>query len=202
MRRRLVYVGLLAVAAALLLLGAPLAYHALPISWTGEADRLAELVGASRGAVIADIGAGNGTMSVEIARRVGPGGIVYSTELSTERRDDIRRASETAGLANVRVITAGERDTNLPDACCDGIFLRNVFHHVADRDAFARSLRRAVRKDARVVIIDFAPGSMWHLAGDHGVSPEALGEAMARAGFTRVQQIDDWGGWMFASVFR
>jgi ubiquinone/menaquinone biosynthesis C-methylase UbiE len=201
-RRRIVVFGLLALGAVVLLLAAPLVIQELPPAWTGEGDRLAGRVGARPGAVIADIGAGTGTMTVEMARRVGPSGVVYATEISGERRDDIREAVEDAGLANVRIVAAGEREANLPDACCDGIFLRNVFHHIADQDAFARSLRRALRTDARVVIIDFAPGALWPCAGGHGVAADALAETMTRAGFTRVEHIDRWVGRMFATVFK
>ena len=40
------------------------------------------------------------------------------------------------------MITAGALDPELPEACCDGVYLRTVFHHLTDRDAFAAALAR------------------------------------------------------------
>ena len=57
------------------------AFFIVPFSWTGEAARLAELLRVRPGATVADIGAGNGSMAVEMARLVGRDGVVYATEL-------------------------------------------------------------------------------------------------------------------------
>ena len=42
-------------------------------------------------------------------------GLVYSTELTAARLDEIRQAAGDAGLRNVTVLAAGER---LSAACC------------------------------------------------------------------------------------
>ena len=68
-----------------------------------EVNRLAELLPLREGMTVADIGAGNGWLTVEIARRVGRSGRVYSTEISTDRLRDIRQAAAAAELSNVIV---------------------------------------------------------------------------------------------------
>jgi predicted methyltransferase len=78
-----------------------------------EVTRLAELLSLRAGTTVAEIGAGTGWLTVEVARRVGPSGRVYSTKLTAPRLDDIRHAAREAGLSNVTVLPAGDRTTKL-----------------------------------------------------------------------------------------
>jgi tRNA A58 N-methylase Trm61 len=78
-----------------------------------EVDRLARLLELQDGTAVAEIGAGTGRLTVEVAKRVGPSGRVYSTELSAPRLDNIRDAVTNAGLINVTLIEGGEHTTHL-----------------------------------------------------------------------------------------
>jgi hypothetical protein len=44
------------------------------------------------------------------------------------------------GLTNVTVVEGAAAATNLPAACCDAIFMRNVYHHITQVEPFNRSL--------------------------------------------------------------
>ena len=48
-------------------------------------------------------------------------------------------------------------DPSLPDACCDLVFLANVYKEIDERVAWLRRLRRALRPGGRVAIIGFHP---------------------------------------------
>ena len=210
-------VALLAAAAAGALIwiaaayGPVVAFHLLPPAITGEEDRLAEVLGAAPGRTIAEIGAGDGTFSVAIARRLLPGGTLYSTELDPNRLREIQERADREQLGNVVVVAAAPAATNLPDGCCEAVFMRNVYHHLADTAAFDRSLRQALRPGGRVAVIDFPPRSFSHLEGDegaegrrtgHGVTPRSVAREMERAGFV-VERIDeDWGGRTFLVLLR
>lgn len=211
--RRLVFAALGAVVLLLAALYGPTAaFHFLPVSITGEADRLAALLEVAPGRVVAEIGAGTGAMTVDMARRVGPAGHVYSTELSSRRRDEIRARVEREGLGNVIIVEAGATETKLPDACCDAVFMRNVYHHIGEPASFAASVRRAVRDGGRLAIVDFAPGAFWHLPGrpagaderrtGHGVSRRDVIDGFTAVGFRVEQEVEDWGGRMFLILFR
>ena len=50
-------------------------------TWQEQADRLAALLNWQPGSVVAEIGAGNGRLTLAAAQRVGPSGKVYTTEL-------------------------------------------------------------------------------------------------------------------------
>ena len=182
----------------------------LPWRQDAEVDRLAEVLGVKPGQTVADIGAGGGRFSVRMARAVGPSGKVYSTELTAENRDAIRARADAAGIANLVVIEAAPLETNLPDGCCDAVFLRNVYHHISDPDGFARSLRKAVRPGGRLGIIDFPPGALWWPFGrpseaserrsGHGVALAAARTELTAAGFQVEREIPDWSGPMWLIV--
>jgi ubiquinone/menaquinone biosynthesis C-methylase UbiE len=172
-----------------------------PYAWTGEPALLRDLLAVKEGARVADIGAGDGALAIEMARVVGANGLVYASDISAERRQDIAARARRERIAQVRVVEGLVDATNLPEACCDAIYMRAVFHHIQDRRAFARSIAAGVRPGGRVAIIDFPPGGLWFHGSDHGVTTDAAMAAFREAGLTLTRRIDDWGGGMFLLLF-
>ena len=68
-----------------------------------EIERLAALLEIRPGDTVADVGAGDGWLSVEFATVVGETGHVFATELSVRRRDDIRESVAVAVRKPLRV---------------------------------------------------------------------------------------------------
>lgn len=182
----------------------------LPWREEEEAARLAELTHVAPGQTVAEIGAGSGRFTVALARKVGPGGRVLSTELNAERRRDIRDRVAQASLANVTIVEATPDSTGLPDDCCDLIFMRSVYHHVRGPEAFVASLARAVRATGLVAIIDFEPHGLWlhDSAPDvgsrrpgHGVARVDVATEMRAAGFRVRHDIPAWSGPLWLVLF-
>ena len=119
-----------------------------------EVERLADVLDIQPGDTVADVGAGDGWLSIEVATLVGESGQVFATELSADRRDAIRTAVAAAGLDNVTVVEAGEHETNLPPSCCDAIFLRRVYHHLTDPAATNASLHAALKPGGRLAVVE------------------------------------------------
>jgi SAM-dependent methyltransferase len=176
------------------------AFFVLPLAWTGEAFRLAALLGLHPGQRVADIGAGDGSHAVAIARLVGPDGEVLATDLDAGRRRAIADRASHARV-NVRVLEGAAEATNLPDGCCDAIYMRTMLHHVDDPFTFARDVARSVRQGGRIAVIDFAPGRLWFHGADHGIDPDDVIEAFGSAGCTLRRRDDHWGGPMFLLLF-
>src|SRR5688572_8382518 len=104
----------------------------LPWREDAEAERLAGVLRLGPGQRVAEIGAGGGRFTVAFARTVGSSGHVYSTELSPEQRHATSERIAATGLTNVTVLEGAPAATNLPDACCEVIVMRSVYHHLAD----------------------------------------------------------------------
>jgi tRNA G46 methylase TrmB len=83
-------------------------------SLDNEALRLFSVTELGPGMDVAEIGAGKGELSLIAARRVGPSGHVWATEVDQGRIREIRRQAEKAGLKNLMVLEGGETDSNLP----------------------------------------------------------------------------------------
>ena len=193
----------LAVAGTTILIAAAahFSFFFLPFTWTNEPARLVDLLGIRPGDRVADIGAGNGAHAVAVARLVGQGGEVLATDLDPDRRRAIADRAAREDSPNLRLIEAAEDTTNLPDGCCQAIYMRTMLHHVADPAAYAKSVARSLRPGGRVAVIDFAPGRLWFHGRDHGVTPEAVLSAFTAAGCTLRHRDDHWGGPTFLMLF-
>jgi ubiquinone/menaquinone biosynthesis C-methylase UbiE len=169
--------------------------------WPDEASRLASVIALQPDMTLAEVGAGHGELTVEMAKRLGPGGRLFSTEIDPRRLEDIRAAVERAGLANVTVITAGEREANLPAGCCDAIFMREVYHHFSDPQGMVESLRRALKPGGMLVVIDF-PSRGPSGANCHCIDKAELTRQVTAHGFEPVGDEDRWSGTRYLAAFR
>ena len=176
-----------------------------------EANDIAKVLEVGAGDVIADVGAGYGGWTVDIARKVTETGQIYATEVDSERLEDIRENVTEAGLTNVSVIWGSQKDTGLPPECCDAILLRRVYHHFTDPEAMRESLGRALRPNGVILIIDFEPKTRSWLKRPksvpdsregHGIAKSLLIEEMESAGFELKKEINPWHGRDFCFLFR
>src|SRR5262245_12406585 len=109
-------VALFALAALGVLTARSLPY--LPLihgSTSNEVGRLASWLDVRPGMRVAEVGAGDGTFAVALARVVGASGHVYATELDDERLAEIRHAATEAGVS-LTAIRGAVSGTNLPEA--------------------------------------------------------------------------------------
>ena len=165
-----------------------------------EAERIAEVLALRPGLEVADVGAGDGEWAAEIARRVGPEGRVWATEVKEDELEAIRERVEREGLGNVEVVKGDQTRTGLPEDCCDAILLRLVYHHFTDPPRMRADLQRALRPDGRLVVIDIEPQEHWRKLkgvpdrGGHGIPAEDLISELTTDGFEVVDRVEDWNG--------
>jgi SAM-dependent methyltransferase len=177
-----------------------------------ESAQLGIVLELREGSRVADVGAGNGTYALELARLVGPTGHVFATEIDSKRRRQIQSAAASAGLQHLSVVEAREADTGLERSCCDAILLRGVYHHVTRPLETNASLHHALRSGGRLAVLDFPPG--WFLStffrlkdvpanrGGHGVPPDVVIQELETAGFSLERRIDKWDGRLYCLVFQ
>lgn len=163
-----------------------------------EAPKLVDVLELKPGATVADVGSGGGAMTVVLGKWIGSGR-VFATDVTASALRQTREYVKKEGLANVTVIEGAQAATNLPDACCDAVFLRNVFHHVTDPVPFNKSLYASLKPGGRLAIIDFPPEKGSKLfqgvpanRGGHGIPVAVLVDEMQSAGFTHVRTIGNW----------
>jgi len=171
-----------------------------------ELPRLRQVLALAPGMSVADVGAGNGQLTVALAGEVGSSGRVYSTDIDPDSLERVRAVVAGAGIANVALVRAQAGDTRLPANCCDAIVLRRVYHHLTDAAAIDASLMRALRPGGVLAVIDFPPLVSWLSPLNHGVDAERVTKEVVASGFQLVQVIEDWPGrgplGSYCAVFR
>lgn len=157
-----------------------------------ELDCVWTLLGAQPGQTVAELGAGDGTLALGLARRLGPTGSLLATEVDPEKIEAIRKAAAEAKQTNLRVVTGGDRITGLPAGCCDAAYMRFVYHHFVAPEDIGRDLHAALKPGGMLVVIDFPPSRLLSLfsrlpsskrRGGHGVRPTEVATELTAAGF-------------------
>jgi ubiquinone/menaquinone biosynthesis C-methylase UbiE len=169
-----------------------------------SAERLAGALQLHGRSTVAEIGAGKGELTVDMARTLGPQATLFTTELASEL-DSLRAA--VRDLPHVSVIEALPDDANLPESCCDAIVLKRVYHHFQKPQLNNASMFRALRPGGKLAVIDFPPRAGWDQPhgtpdrGGHGVSIEHLSRELRSAGFERIAVEERWEDGMFLAIY-
>lgn len=152
-------------------------------------QRPAEVMTALRvgsGSVVADIGSGDGYFSLHLARRAGPEGKVYATDLDDKALAKLREQAERLGLANIQTVQGKPDAPSLPENALDAALIVNAYHEFSAYDAMLQGICRALRPGGLLGILE------WHAeAGQprskyeeqHELPGEILIEEAVRNGF-------------------
>jgi ubiquinone/menaquinone biosynthesis C-methylase UbiE len=157
-----------------------------------EVARLIRGLDLRPGNVVAEIGAGDGELTLSVAKIVGEAGRVFSNELNQATLATLKAKMSGADAGNVTVVEGRANTANLPDQCCDGIYMRDVYHHFSNPVSMNASIMRALRPGGRLVILEFGPPPGSESAdftrrgedGQHGITPATLERELKAAGFT------------------
>ena len=115
---------------------------------------IVDAMGLEEGMVVADIGAGTGLLTMEMAKDVGQRGIVFAVDIVPAFLERIRERARAEGLANVMVVLGEERATGLEPASLDLAFMCDTYHHIEYPQAYMRSLFHTLRPGATLVLVD------------------------------------------------
>ena len=103
----------------------------------------------------------------------------------------LRERLAQAGSTNVEVILGRFEDPLLPDGGVDLVLIVDTYHHLEDRLAYFRNLRRDLTPEGRVAVIDYDGRKGWfvRLFG-HTTPREELLREMAEAGYAVTEEFD------------
>jgi ubiquinone/menaquinone biosynthesis C-methylase UbiE len=107
------------------------------------------------GQVVADVGAGSGTLSFPMAKRVAPTGKVYAEDIQPEMLDLVRQRMVQSGQQNVVPLLGTITDTKLPPASVDLILLVDVYHEFDHPYEMTVSMVRALKPGGRLVFVEY-----------------------------------------------
>jgi SAM-dependent methyltransferase len=110
-------------------------------------------------AVVADLGSGPGVFTFPIAKHVSKG-LVYAVDVEPRQLDALRERMLAEGVENIVPVLASYSDPHLPPQAIDWIFIVDTYHHIEDRVAYLRGLRRDLASGGRLVILEYKPGDL------------------------------------------
>jgi SAM-dependent methyltransferase len=144
---------------------------------------------------VADIGAGTGYFTFQVADAVGPDGRVTALDIAPEMLEYLDLRVKARKAANVTLRRVPSDDPRLEPGSVDTILMIDAIHYVKDRVAYAKKLRPALAPGGRVVIIDYRPKPMserpWGPPPEQQFPKEQMDREMAAAGF-RVSKAFDF----------
>lgn len=157
--------------------------------------KILEALGAVPGAVVADVGAGDGFFTVRLARAVGAKGRVYAVDLSPRALEKLRARVADERLANVVVTEGSAWDPRLATATLDAALIVNSYHEMTEYRAMLANLRQALKPDGRLVIIEPISTKRRDQPRDvqtkqHEIGAEYVQQEAREAGF-RVARLED-----------
>lgn len=109
------------------------------------------------GMTVLEPGPGMGFFTLELARRVGPGGRVIAVDLQPRMLAGLRRRAERAGLAaRIETRLAGRDSLRVGDlaGAVDFVLAFAVVHELADAPRFFEEVRSTLAPGGRVLVVE------------------------------------------------
>lgn len=125
-----------------------------------DPEAILKEIGLKTGDTFIDIGCGAGYFTIPAAKIVGKGGKVYALDNSLYVIDILNGKAEAAGLTNITARVGLAEHFIMCEACADFVFFGIVLHDFDDRNAALKNARRMLKKDGKLIDLDFKKISM------------------------------------------
>ncbi|MEO0600411.1 MAG: methyltransferase domain-containing protein [Myxococcota bacterium] len=118
-------------------------------------DEIVAALGVKAGDTVVDLGAGTGYLVPPLSRAVGATGEVIAADIEPAMLRFLDASAKTEGWTNVRTHASRTDSLALPTASVDHVVALNVWHHVEQREAYARDLLGMMKPGGAFVVVDF-----------------------------------------------
>lgn len=160
-----------------------------------EVKNVVDRLGLEPGATVLDIACGQGNFTLELARSVGPDGLVIGLDIAGAMLKRAARHLRESGLSNVVLLRADAMDLPFSDGCLPYINCSGGLHQFPDLKRTLAEMARTNRPGGRMAISGFASPSKdanvgfrrWVQSGDiHFVPMDELEIEMKSAGYEQI----------------
>ena len=154
------------------------------------------------GMVVADIGAGSGYYSSRIARRVGPTGRVYATDIQQGMIELLDRRIKAEGLTNVTTVLGAMDEPRLPAKSIDLAIMVDVYHELQQPQIFLQRLKETFKPGGRLVLLEFRKEDpKVPILEVHKMSVAEVDQELKAEGF-EIEKVDNRLPWQHIIVLR
>ncbi len=109
------------------------------------------------GGRVLDIGAGPGYVSLVLADRVGPGGLVYAVDKSADALAYLERLQKERGVAQIQRVVSDASTLEPGTLRPDSALVTMVLHHTDDPERILGNIARLLPSGALAVVAEFHP---------------------------------------------
>ncbi|MEW6583832.1 MAG: class I SAM-dependent methyltransferase [Actinomycetota bacterium] len=126
-------------------------------AWLGRATEvMLDMARIGPGDWVLDVAAGAGGQSIAAARRVGPGGSVLATDISSNILEYAEREARRAGLANVAARVMDGESLEVDEGVYDAVISRVGLIYFPNRGRALAGMRRGLKPGGRVAAIVYS----------------------------------------------
>jgi len=139
-----------------------------------QSDQIMDALGVGEASFVADLGAGSGWFTIQLAGRVGPNGLVLAEDIQRPMIQAIKIRVDRIGLKNVTAVLGTATDPRLP-VPVDAVLICDAYHEMEQPVVLLRNVATRLKPAGRIGIVDFkkdggGPGP----AMEERVDPEAV----------------------------
>lgn len=116
-----------------------------------------EALGLKAGDRVLDVGCGPGFVSLALAERVGPGGLVYAVDRSRDALAHLERLQKERNISQIERIAADVGTLKRGDLHAGSALVSMVLHHADDPAGVLGNVQRLLAPGARAVVAEFHP---------------------------------------------
>jgi SAM-dependent methyltransferase len=159
------------------------------IFWDLDIERAMDAAGVAPGMIVGEAGAGDGYFTLPMARRVGSEGAVYANDISRRALDLLAANAKREQLANIHTIEGAVDDPLFPRKDLELVVVVHAFHDFSRPVDWLVNLKKYLRPDGAVVIIDIDPAQ--GSRDSHFWPRERILGYAATAGYEKAKLVDD-----------
>jgi len=125
---------------------------------------------------VLEVGAGPGYVSMLLANRVGPGGLVYAVDKSAEALAYLEHLQEERGISQIHRIVADAAALAPADFSINSALITMVLHHAENPVGILRSVARLLPPGGLAVVAEFHPQGPCEQGPppEHRIDPEQV----------------------------
>ncbi len=151
--------------------------------------------------VAAEFGCGSGGFTIPLAKRLDEG-LVYGLDIQNAPLSALKSRSLLENIINIRIIRCNlekSRGSTLTDSSLDLVLIPNVLFQAENKNAIISEAKRVLKKEGRLVIIDWLPKATQGPA-ERRISPSEVKKIAKGLGFNFKKEFEA-GKYHFGLVF-
>lgn len=153
-------------------------------------DEVIRALGLKKGQRVADIGAGSGYFTRRFALAVAPGGEAVGYDVDPGMVAYMTAEAAKKRIGNYRASLISPDRPQLKKGSYDMIFICNTYHHMENRIAYLKRLKPALKRNGRVVIVDYRKKSKGGPPAEFKLEESRVAEEFSQAGYRLLKKHD------------